>query len=156
GFALARGPVEIAAIFAALALGLALPYLVLAALPGIAARLPRPGRWMAVLRALLGLAMAGTALWLLVILRAQIGEASTAAVAAVLAALLAGLFALRHARRMVRAAAIALAAGVAFVPLGIGGAAPVAPSAVAGPWQVFERERITALAREGRTVFVDV
>jgi suppressor for copper-sensitivity B len=57
---------------------------------------------------------------------------------------------------MVRAAAIALAAGVAFVPLGIGGAAPVAPSAVAGPWQVFERERITALAREGRTVFVDV
>jgi suppressor for copper-sensitivity B len=156
GFALARGPLEIAAIFAALALGLALPYLALAALPGIAARLPRPGRWMAVLRALLGLAMAGTALWLLVILRAQIGEASTAAVAAVLAALLAGLFALRHARRMVRAAAIALAAGFAFVPLGIGGAAPVAPSAVAGPWHVFERERITALVREGRTVFVDV
>jgi suppressor for copper-sensitivity B len=156
GFALARGPREIAAIFAALALGLALPYLALAAMPGIAARLPRPGPWMDRLRVVLGLAMAGTAMWLLVILRAQIGDAMTAAVATVLAALLAALFALRHARRMMRAAAIALAAGLAFVPLGIGGAAPVARGVATGPWHAFERERIGALVREGKVVFVDV
>ena len=42
GFALARGPGEILLIFTALGLGLALPYLAVAALPGLAARLPRP------------------------------------------------------------------------------------------------------------------
>src|SRR5262249_38584141 len=67
GFALARGPAEIAAIFAAIALGLALPYLALAALPGFAAYLPRPGRWMMALRVVLGVAMAGTAAWLLTV-----------------------------------------------------------------------------------------
>src|SRR3989338_66930 len=53
GFALSRGASEIAAVFAALGLGLALPYLAVAAFPGLATRLPRPGRWMVVLRRLL-------------------------------------------------------------------------------------------------------
>src|SRR5690606_18993174 len=46
GFALARGAAEIYAIFAVLGLGLALPYILVAALPGLATRLPRPGPWM--------------------------------------------------------------------------------------------------------------
>jgi suppressor for copper-sensitivity B len=158
GFALAHGPTEIAAIFATLALGLALPYLALAAVPGFARWLPRPGRWMTVLRFVFGLALAGTALWLLTVLRAQVGDGAAVAVAVVLAALLAGLFALRHGRRMMRAATIALAAGFAFVPLGIGGAAPapVERGAASGPWQDFARERIGELVRAGRVVFVDV
>ena len=41
-FALARGPLEIVAVFAALGLGMAAPYLTVAAFPGLAARLPRP------------------------------------------------------------------------------------------------------------------
>ncbi|MEX2008684.1 MAG: protein-disulfide reductase DsbD domain-containing protein, partial [Dongiaceae bacterium] len=58
GFALARGSGEIFAVFAALGLGLALPYLVVAAVPSLATWLPRPGRWMATLRRVLGLALA--------------------------------------------------------------------------------------------------
>ena len=64
GFALARGPLEIVAVFATLGVGLALPYLLVAALPRLATALPRPGHWMITLRRLLGLALAGTALWL--------------------------------------------------------------------------------------------
>ncbi|MEI6558482.1 MAG: protein-disulfide reductase DsbD domain-containing protein [Rhodospirillaceae bacterium] len=64
GFALARGPVEIIAVFLCLGLGLAGPYLLVAALPRLATRLPRPGRWMLTLRRVLGLALAATALWL--------------------------------------------------------------------------------------------
>ena len=64
GFALARGPEEILAVFLTLGIGLALPYLLVAALPRLATALPRPGRWMLTLRRLLGLALAGTALWL--------------------------------------------------------------------------------------------
>ncbi len=64
GFAMARGPTEIVAVFFALGLGLAAPYLLVAALPGLATGLPRPGRWMITLRRGLGIALAGTAVWL--------------------------------------------------------------------------------------------
>ena len=46
GFALARGPSEILMIFTALGIGLALPYLLIAANPRLIGWLPRPGGWM--------------------------------------------------------------------------------------------------------------
>lgn len=64
GFALARGPLEILAIFVALGLGMAAPYLLIAAVPRLAARLPRPGRWMLTVKKVLALALLGTAVWL--------------------------------------------------------------------------------------------
>ena len=94
GFALARGPGEIFAVFTALGLGLSLPYLAIAAVPGLTAHLPRPGRWMIALRKILALALVATAIWLLVVLALQ-----TSVAAAILAGLtcvaLAGTFALR-------------------------------------------------------------
>jgi suppressor for copper-sensitivity B len=73
GFALARGGGEIYAIFLALAIGLALPYLAVAAVPHLAVMLPRPGRWMIGLKKLLGLSMAATAAWLVWVLAGQVG-----------------------------------------------------------------------------------
>jgi suppressor for copper-sensitivity B len=73
GFALARGPVEILAIFLALGTGLAVPYLAIAAAPGLVARLPRPGAWMRWMKGVLGLIMVGTAIWLMSIIGVQTG-----------------------------------------------------------------------------------
>lgn len=73
GFALARGPGEILAIFLALGLGLATPYLAIAAAPGLVRLLPRPGRWMRWLKALLGVTLLGTAIWLISIIGVQTG-----------------------------------------------------------------------------------
>jgi suppressor for copper-sensitivity B len=73
GFALSRGGTDIFAIFLAMSLGLALPYLAVAAAPHLAVMLPRPGRWMVGLRKVLGLSMAATALWLAFILAGQLG-----------------------------------------------------------------------------------
>jgi suppressor for copper-sensitivity B len=70
---LSRGAAQIFAIFLAMALGLALPYLAVAAMPGLATRLPRPGRWMLCLKKLLGISMAATAVWLAWILAGQTG-----------------------------------------------------------------------------------
>lgn len=42
--------------------------------PGLAQRLPRPGRWMNHLRVLLGLMMLGSALWLVSLLTIHIGR----------------------------------------------------------------------------------
>lgn len=73
GFALARGPLEILAIFLALGAGLALPYLAVAAAPELVGLLPRPGRWMRWLKGVLGLTMIGTAIWLMSIIGLQTG-----------------------------------------------------------------------------------
>ncbi|MBB6209132.1 protein-disulfide reductase DsbD domain-containing protein [Novispirillum itersonii] len=78
GFALARGPVEILAIFTALGLGMSLPYLAVAAAPGLATVLPRPGRWMATAKRVLALPLIGTALWLGSILLPQLLPAPAA------------------------------------------------------------------------------
>ncbi|MGE5516293.1 MAG: protein-disulfide reductase DsbD family protein [Bacteroidota bacterium] len=73
GFALARGPVEIVAIFAALGLGMAVPFLGVAVWPDLARRLPKPGAWMVAVKKVMGVALAGTALWLGTVLAAQTG-----------------------------------------------------------------------------------
>ena len=79
GFALAGTPADIFAVFAAMGLGMALPYLALAALPQIAGALPRPGAWMVWLRKVLGLGLAATAVWLITIVAAQVGPDESAA-----------------------------------------------------------------------------
>ena len=72
GFALGGTVGDILAVFAALGLGMAAPYLALAAVPGLHRFLPKPGRWMVRLRQVMGVALAGTAVWLLAILGAQV------------------------------------------------------------------------------------
>lgn len=164
GFALSRGTVEIMAVFLALGLGLALPYLAVAARPGLATALPKPGPWMIWLRRALALALIATAVWLASVLATSTGL--PAALAAAGAAAAATLFlALRHARpRVARPAlagvAAALVAAFALPPLLSGPAtapAPVATQSLAGKaWQPFERARIPELVAGGKTVFVDV
>ena len=73
GFALSRGTTEIFAIFLALGLGLALPYIVVAGAPQLVGFLPRPGRWMRWLKGVLGLTLVGTAIWLMSIIGVQTG-----------------------------------------------------------------------------------
>ena len=155
GFALTRGPGEIALIFTALGLGLALPYLAVAALPGLAARLPRPGRWTVRLRFALGLALAGTAVWLLTVLAVQLGW--TAALAVLVAAALpaALLAAWARLRRRIFGAAAALTAAIGLAAV-LALPAAMEPAAPSGRWQAFDEARIGPLVSEGRTVFVDV
>lgn len=78
GFALARGPQEIALIFVTLGIGLASPYLAIAAMPRLVAWLPRPGAWMLWLKRALGLSLAATGLWLGLILAQQTGVLTAA------------------------------------------------------------------------------
>jgi suppressor for copper-sensitivity B len=161
GFALARGAIEILAVFAALGIGLALPYLAVAAAPRLATRLPRPGRWVIRLKQVLGLALAGTALWLASVLVAQVGTAAALAASAGGAALLIVL-ALRARRLLPSRAAlgalalIALATVAAPTWLARAAFAPAPVAAGGGPWRPFEEDRIAREIAAGKTVFVDV
>lgn len=62
-------------LFLALGLGMSLPWLLIAARPGLAMRLPRPGAWMNWVRRLLAVMMLGSALWLASLLPAHFGYA---------------------------------------------------------------------------------
>ncbi|MEX0808333.1 MAG: protein-disulfide reductase DsbD domain-containing protein [Dongiaceae bacterium] len=166
GFALARGSGEIMAIFAALGLGLALPYLLVSAVPRLATALPRPGRWMIALRRVLALALVATAFWLLRIV---------AGTAGIEAALIAGLLLLgvlvllwlrlrlapswRPASAFLAIFLLVAALVPALLPgLSRGGAASGGDTELAADslWQPFEPAEIDRLVGEGRTVFVDV
>jgi thiol:disulfide interchange protein DsbD len=64
GFALAAPPWETFLVFTALALGLALPYLLLTIQPQWTSLLPKPGAWMETLKQLTAVPLFGTAIWL--------------------------------------------------------------------------------------------
>lgn len=73
GYALAE-PAHVAlAIFLSLALGLALPFLLISFFPGLRAMLPKPGRWMETFRQLLAFPIYASAIWLVWVLTAQTG-----------------------------------------------------------------------------------
>jgi thiol:disulfide interchange protein len=166
-FALAQPAGTIFAVFTAVALGMALPYLVLAAAPGTARLLPRPGAWMDTLRKAMGFLLAGAAVWLLYVLGSQVSLERRAWIELAMLGI-ALLVWLRHRAgagsgvRLVRRSAGVGVALLVLAALGVGWRAGVAQASPDGeaagliPWQEFDRARAEALAAEGRLVFVDV
>ena len=169
GFALSRGAAEIFAVFAALGIGLALPYLALAAAPGLATRLPRPRPWMVKVRWVLGGALAATAAWLLSVLARHSGEGPAIAVGALATAAVAALYLRHRVAGMERAAGAftaAFAVAAFLVPVGFGagdgpGDSGVSPASESGAkldalWSPFDKAAIRRLITTGKVVFVDV
>jgi suppressor for copper-sensitivity B len=154
GFALAAGAPEIAAIFLTLGIGMALPYLLVAAVPALAGALPRPGRWMIYLRWVLGVLLLGTAIWLLVILSGELGTRAALALALLLGFAALALIVLREPVTRWSLVAIALVAALA-VPA-VSPPPPAAAATAAGPWRAFDPAAIGGLVRDGHVVLVDV
>ena len=158
-FALAGGATDVWLIFTALGLGLAAPYLLVAARPGLVRLLPKPGAWMTTLRTVLGLMLLATGVWLAWVLAGVAGAGTTIAVV-----LLVGLAIAVLAWRPERLGWSALGGATALVALAIALPAttketvPGAPVEVADDllWEPFERALIARNVAMGRVVFVDV
>lgn len=159
GFAFAGGIRDILLVFAALGIGLALPYLLVAAVPALVTRLPKPGAWMIKLRVVLGLALLATAVWLLWVLSNIVGPLAAATAALFTLALgllvwlrgrMGGDFGWAGMAGMVTAALLAFAAPV-FAPV-----APDASAAESLRWTAFDRSAIADRVAAGEIVFVDV
>lgn len=159
GFALGQGPLIIAAIFASLGLGLALPYLAIAAAPGLSRLIPRPGPWMVWLRHLMGVALALTAAWLVYVLAHQAGLRAAVTLAICLAMIV---VCFTFARRAPRLQPAALGAGIcmgviALLSGGLNGASVRRDSGTEKiAWQPLDQQRIRSLVAQGKIVFVDV
>ncbi|MCJ2082682.1 protein-disulfide reductase DsbD family protein [Methylobacterium sp. J-090] len=160
GFALTRGRVDILLVFAALGLGMALPFALLALKPGWTRLLPRPGPWMVRLRSGFGLLLLGTAAWLMTVFAAVDGIPRAIGLAGILALLLGWLALSRRGRSPDRRRSLVTAALVlALVPVTVWPSGfritPVARMED-GPWRAFAPEAIPALVAEGKVVVVDV
>jgi thiol:disulfide interchange protein/DsbC/DsbD-like thiol-disulfide interchange protein len=72
GFALGLPAIEALLIFAAIGVGMALPYLVASFIPAVARVLPRPGAWMNTFKKLMAFPMFATVVWLVWVLGQQL------------------------------------------------------------------------------------
>jgi thiol:disulfide interchange protein len=173
GFALTQPTLVALSVFLALALGFAAPFVIVAFVPGVLKRLPRPGAWMDVLKKGLAFPMYGAAVWLAWVFAQQSGPISLGQVlaAGVLAAFGAWLYGLAQARRAAGkpslvSTAIGLLAVAAAIVLAVSAALSAQPpstgastaEAPAGPGiaaEVWSPEKVAELQAEGRPILVD-
>ena len=150
-------------VFAALGLGMALPYLAATAWPPLARALPRPGVWMLHFKTVMAFPMFATVVWLVWVLGQQAGVDGAAAMLGLLLALAFAAWALgspalgARARGGFGAAGVVLLALALFwaVPLLRTAAEPAASAAASERWQPWSPERMAQAQAQGRTVFVD-
>ena len=166
GYALAQNNAATLAIFVALGVGMALPYLALAFFPAWRRKLPKPGPWMERLRQVLAFPLYGTVIWLAWVLSMQLDNDAVARLLAVLLLIAFALWAWQTmraggARGWGVAATLGLAAAalvgwpVANAVVSDSAPPPKALAAEKGPWQDFTPERVRELTGAGRAVFVD-
>jgi thiol:disulfide interchange protein DsbD len=165
GFALAQSALVTFAIFTALALGLALPYLLLTLQPAWTRLLPRPGAWMEVLKQATAVPIFGTVIWLVWVLAQTRGaEAVAAVLAAFLLLAVAGWIMGRWpakgipsvAAGLVIVGAIAVCVyGVTVLAAPVTSAAGEAASPGATRWEPWSQALVDKYRAQGRPVFVD-
>lgn len=142
-------------IFLMLGLGLALPYLLLTAVPALAALLPKPGSWMLRFKQALAFPLYLSAAWLIWVLAQQTGADGVfvllvGCVALALAAWLWGLPAFRG-RAVLTLITLLLALG----SLSLLREAPQASVGMSEDETAYSAERLQRLREEGRAVFVN-
>ncbi|MEN8841269.1 MAG: protein-disulfide reductase DsbD domain-containing protein [Octadecabacter sp.] len=155
-FALAGRGMDIAIVFTFLGLGLASPYLLIAAAPQMVSALPKPGRWMAVFKFVLAGLLLITALWLMFVLWGVAGAVQTVTVALLVLALI---LMLTFGKRgsLFQLAGVAVLAVLPLVSISILGRTETsAPSVEKIAWIAFDRGDIARRVSQGEVVFVDV
>jgi len=171
GYALSASPVVTFAVFTALALGLAAPYVALTLQPAWTRLLPRPGAWMEVLRQAVSVPIFATVIWLAWVLAQAYGAATLAALLVSLLLLaIAGWFLGRWpGRRWAAAVAAVIVVGVIGVAvfaerelseprvsLTLEDARALASlPRVKGQWEPWSAEAVSRYQAQGRPVFVD-
>ena len=172
GLAIALPVWQALLVFAAMGVGMALPYLAASWWPGMARALPRPGAWMATFRQAMAFPMFATVIWLLWVLGQQTGIDGASSLLALLltVAWLVWAMGLSGRTRWVLsglAVAALLWLGSSWLPLALReapaqtlpGTSQATPgtlsSANAATWQPWSEAAVQAQLAAGRPVFVD-
>lgn len=166
GFALASDAPTILAVFVSLGAGLALPFVVLCALPAWTALLPKPGPWLEKLKHLLGFSLLLTSCWLLWLIGAGYGADGMAATLVLLVTLALGAWVYGGVQYSIGGKKIA---GAIIASAMIAGAGVFAVRQLEEPvvkgasestggvisWEEFDEQAIQDHLAKGSVVFVD-
>ena len=167
GFALAQPTAATIAVFVALGIGMALPFVLLSWFPGWRRLLPRPGAWMTRLKQVLAFPLYATVAWLVWVIGAQVDNDAVVRLLATLLIIAFALWAWRTFRSgaakgwsVAALAAVVFALIVAWPLLRVDATANVSSTATANArvdsgWLPYTPARLTDLKNSGRTVFVD-
>ena len=160
GYAIGLPAVQALAVFGAIGLGMALPYLAASVIPAVARAMPQPGAWMVTFKHLMAFPMFATVVWLVWVLGQQSGIDGAGALLALLVMLALTIWALTlkgHVRSAMGTVSVVLLAvalwmfGPNVVKLQDG---PPAAQLASG-WQAWEPGRVDQLTAQGQSVFVD-
>lgn len=168
GVAFVLSAFEALAIFSALGVGMAFPYVALSMSPALLRRLPKPGQWMETLKQVLAFPMFATVIWLIWVFGQQVGNDGVALLLFGLMLLGLAVWVLGRwsaarisgrARVITRAAAtLGIAGALALGLLGTTYDRPTgaaAGSSTDGGWHTFSSAAVGSYQAEGRPVFVD-
>ena len=169
GYALTQNAVSALAVFLALGVGFALPFMLLGLFPHLLRVLPRPGHWMISLRQFLAFPMYGAAIWLVWVLSLQAGPDGLLVALVSALALAFGLWSLGRAQRAegfgrkagLATAAVAIVGAAALTAYGGAFTPPAAAQAQTGAatstldYEPYTAARLEALRAEGRPVFIN-
>jgi thiol:disulfide interchange protein DsbD len=162
GYALSNSAVVSFAIFTALALGLAAPYLLLAFNPAWTRLLPRPGAWMEILKQAVAIPIFATVIWLIWVFTQTAGTGALVdlLIAMLLLAVAGWILGRWPAKAGATVAAVlVLALAVALPVMAVRRATPspivVNAETASTQWAPFSPELVAKYRAQGRPVFVD-
>ncbi|MFZ3139964.1 protein-disulfide reductase DsbD family protein [Polaromonas sp.] len=159
GYAVGLPAAQALAVFGAIGIGMALPYLAASALPGVARALPRPGAWMLTFKQLMAFPMFATVAWLVWVLGQQSSIDGAGALLALLVLLALAVWSLGlRGRTRIAMATFSIAVfalGVCTIGQNILKTADASPTAASARWQDWQPGRVEQLTAQGQSVFVD-
>ncbi len=162
GFAVSQPAPMLLAIFLALGLGLALPYLVLCYWPALLRFLPRPGPWMERLKQALAFPMYATAIWLVWVLAQQAGANAVAAALGGMLLIAFGAWLFASSGKNWRAVTYSLSAASILAAFALGlvfvkdAAAPEQTATANARYETYTPTRLEELRAQNRPVFVNL
>ena len=152
GFAISQPTYIALVVFACIGLGMALPFILLAWIPGLTKRLPKPGAWMDTFKQFLAFPLYITAVWLLWVAGRQTSMDVAAAVVLGLILLVMGLWiwkiSVRPAGRLI---AIAVMAAALAAPL-----STLSEDSEKAAFEDYSPERLATLRDSGQPVFINL
>jgi thiol:disulfide interchange protein len=160
GYAIGLPAVQALAVFGAIGVGMALPYLAASVIPAVARAMPRPGNWMVIFKHLMAFPMFATVVWLVWVLGQQSGIDGAGALLALLVmlALTIWTFSLKGRVRVAMGSISTVLLAFTLWMLGpnvvkLQDSPPAAQ--LASGWQAWEPGRVEQLTAQGQSVFVD-
>jgi suppressor for copper-sensitivity B len=157
-FALGASTWQLFAVFTALGLGMALPWLLIALFPSIALLMPKPGKWMGTVKAIFSLLMLATCLWLVSLLASFVGMLYTVLTAVVILFIFALLILKKYGKRLfiISVGILMIVTAIALIAGSLTAKHWASPLQDDITWVPLDAQLITQEVDKGNVVFVDV